>query len=443
MRPRSLFYLVVAVALGFGGARPGAAQPDPAEEVEIDWEQGTWTFGEVPASKPVARLTFAADWRPARAYSALIEEDPASMYGEMMPVLQESDLSFVNVETTIGTKGHPIPKGGPNFQSSPEAVKGLTAVPFDVALLANNHTGDYGPAALQETIRRLRQAGLQTVGAGMSYEEASEPLILNEKGISIAVINCAEGEEGRSVSGGPGAYGLNVPAQKAQIQALRPLVDVIIVTFHGGRQYTPLPPPYVAEALRAFARAGADAVVAHHPHVPQGIEVVEGAPIVYSQGNFVFWQSEGYYRRVGYLVSLDVAEEGLVAMNITPYQQTRQGLRQLEEPHRSELMQDLKMLSGYLEDDQVDAVWNAYIDYAGSGADQLKQLAEGIEGGNKHSAELLRNLFFTSAHRELFVDRMDRIITGQMGTSEKWAQDVVQQWLERPVDELLDEVSPD
>ena len=66
----------------------------------------------------------------------------------------------------------------------------------------------------------------------------------------------------------------------------------MLVIFHGGREYAPCPPPYVVNALRRFARAGACAVVAHHPHVPQGIEIVEGVPIAYSQGNFVFRWAE-------------------------------------------------------------------------------------------------------------------------------------------------------
>jgi len=417
---------------------PEALFAQEEAQVVSDWERGEWTFGQRSAAEQsLTRITFAGDWRLEPPYTSMFMKNPEVAYGEMLPVLQESDVTLVNVETTVGTKGEPIPKGGPNFQADPEvAVKGLTAVPFDVALLANNHAADYGPASVQETVRRLQAAGLKTVDASMSYEEATEPLFLHRKGTSIAVINCAEGKEDRSVDGGPGVYGMNVPVQKAQIQALRPVVDVIIVAFHGGRQYLPSPPPYVVEAMRTFARAGADAVIAHHPHVPQGIEVVEGIPIVYGQGNFVFWQSQGYYRRIGYLVSLDVASTGLVSMDVTPYQQTQEGLIRLPDPHRSKLMQDLKKLSGYLENGRAEMLWNAYIDYMGAGTDQLMQLAEGVQEGDKHSAALLRNIFFTPAHRKLFIDRMDRIIAGKMGSSPDWAQQRVRQWQERPTSDL-------
>ena len=39
---------------------------------------------------------------------------------------------------------------------------------------------------------------------------------------------------------------------------------------------------------RACQRAGADLVIGHHPHVVQGIDWIEGMPVVYSLGNLVF-----------------------------------------------------------------------------------------------------------------------------------------------------------
>jgi poly-gamma-glutamate synthesis protein (capsule biosynthesis protein) len=49
--------------------------------------------------------------------------------------------------------------------------------------------------------------------------------------------------------------------------------------------------------LRALARRGADAVIAHHPHVPQGVEWMGNVPIVYSLGNFVFMQRQRWTDR--------------------------------------------------------------------------------------------------------------------------------------------------
>lgn len=420
---------------------PASAAAQPDQEVTVNWQEGRWIFSEAPQDAPKARLTFAGDWRPARVYKPLFEKDPTAAYGELLPVLRESDLRLVNVETTIGVRGAPIPKGGPNFQADPAFLKGLTAVPFEVALLANNHSADHGPPSIQETVQHLENVGLQTVGAGMSGEAAAQPLILNVKGTSVAVINCAEGEEGRSVRGGPGVNGMNVPAQVAQIRQLKDLVDLTVVVFHGGREHLPSPPPYVTYAMRSFARAGADAVIAHHPHVPQGIEVVNGAPIVYSQGNFIFWQTEDYYKQVGYLVHLDVSKGQVAEMSLTPYQQTPQGLVHLAEPHRLALMQDLKVLSDRLKQDGgVEALWNAFLDRVDAGTDQLKSVIQQVEKGNKKNGAYLHNLFFTPGHREMYIDGMKRFINGEMGTSPEWARQRLEQWLSRPASELPEAV---
>jgi len=44
----------------------------------------------------------------------------------------------------------------------------------------------------------------------------------------------------------------------------------VIAIGHCGLEYIPYPPPYVAAAFRSMIDAGADCVIGHHPHVPQG-----------------------------------------------------------------------------------------------------------------------------------------------------------------------------
>ena len=44
----------------------------------------------------------------------------------------------------------------------------------------------------------------------------------------------------------------------------------------------------VHKYIEAYADAGADIIMGHHPHEPQGIEIYRGKPIFYSLGNFSF-----------------------------------------------------------------------------------------------------------------------------------------------------------
>ena len=67
--------------------------------------------------------------------------------------------------------------------------------------------------------------------------------------------------------------------------------DRVIIVFHGGNEFNPLPSPAVTERYRMLCDMGADAVIACHTHCPQGYEYYDGKPIVYGMGNFLFRSS--------------------------------------------------------------------------------------------------------------------------------------------------------
>lgn len=89
-------------------------------------------------------------------------------------------------------------------------------------------------------------------------------------------------------------HGGAAPWQTQQAQAaiadLATQADVVVVQIHGGFDLQAAPSAFVRAAARAAVDAGADLVVAHHPHVLQGAEWYRGALIAYSLGNFLFDQ---------------------------------------------------------------------------------------------------------------------------------------------------------
>jgi hypothetical protein len=159
--------------------------------------------------------------------------------------------------------------------------------------LANNHAGDFGTDARATTERILDSLGLRTYG----------PLG------SIAVDTVSRGDSLTTVgllgfTTYPYAYDLlDIERSAVVVDSLDRLVDLLVVTFHGGAEGVRA--LHVAEAaeslgreprgdLRAWARAvidaGADAVVGHGPHVLRGIEFYRGRPIAYSLGNFLTYR---------------------------------------------------------------------------------------------------------------------------------------------------------
>src|SRR3970282_521498 len=80
----------------------------------------------------------------------------------------------------------------------------------------------------------------------------------------------------RRGDGGPGAASLDIPRISGQIHEVKRQGALAMVVVHAGREYLPVPAPHIRHAFRALAAAGADLIVGHHPHVPQGMELVDG-----------------------------------------------------------------------------------------------------------------------------------------------------------------------
>lgn len=398
--------------------------------MSIDWTRGVWHSS---GKEAILRVTVAGDWGVCQGYEETLLDRPEGIYGDLLPLLRQSDVNIVNVESVFGNQGQPIPKEGPNLWGDRLTVRSLAKAPFHLACLANNHSMDFGVQGLASTISLLHKSGIKSVGAGLTGPQAALPLIVTVKGVRIGIINCAEGEECRSRDGGPGAYGLVVPLLERQVAALKRRVDAVIVIFHGGREYAPLPPPYVVKALRRIAEAGADAVAAHHPHVPQGIEVHGEVPIAYSLGNFVFWQeSSRYYQRVGYLFHLDFAETCLAGFEISPYRLEPEALSLLKGEAKALFLRDLQEVSEPLSHpEEVSAAWDAFIDYHGGIEAHLRELASHIEAMSDdpvlYAAKILNKLE-TPAHQELIERGLRRIVDRTPAESPTWASKLVSRW---------------
>jgi capsule synthesis protein PGA_cap len=159
--------------------------------------------------------------------------------------------------------------------------------------LANNHANDYGPAGRASTERILDSLGFRLYGP--LGRIAIDTVRRGDSVVTVGLIGFATY---------PFAYDLLDIARSAEVvDSVRPLVDLLIVTFHGGAEgVRALRVPETAESLgreprgdlrrwaRAVIDAGADAVVGHGPHVLRGIEFYRGHPIVYSLGNFLTYR---------------------------------------------------------------------------------------------------------------------------------------------------------
>ena len=90
-------------------------------------------------------------------------------------MLRRADVAFGNLECAVSARGFPVPKEF-NFRGPPAALRPMARYAgFDVLNLANNHVGDYGTAALLDTVKNVRRFGMTAVGAGGSLASAAAP----------------------------------------------------------------------------------------------------------------------------------------------------------------------------------------------------------------------------------------------------------------------------
>ncbi|MCK5695741.1 MAG: CapA family protein [Desulfobacula sp.] len=401
----------------------------------FDWEKGCWAADTITehSKKATAKVCISGDWAPIRAFKEIMETRPESVYGDLMSILKSADLSIVNLESPLSDRGNEVFKSGAVFKGKQRHIKALTAVPFDVVTLANNHVFDYGLDAFKDTVDVLNHHHIQWTGAGMSFKDACTPLIVDINDTKIAIVNFSEGEDLTSAGEKPGVMGWNLSKIEDTIKSLRPKVDFIIVISHCGIEYIPFPPPYVATAFRQMAKAGADIVIGHHPHVPQGIQFYNNIPICYSLGNFVFYQQTDLcYRKLGYLVNLELTKNSLVSFELVPYEIHDQGLSLFKEPELQTFWRKLKEISLPLQDDKkLYETWHGFLHYYGINGffNEISMIMERIKADPQKGAAMFRNRLTTLQHYHHWKDFMTHLVEGTLEASPQWSRTLINEWL--------------
>lgn len=242
-------------------------------------------------------------------------------FKETVSMLESADIAFGNLECPISGRGEALAKKY-LFNAPPESVSGLVFAGFDLVSLANNHTLDYGPIALDDTLRILGENQIRV--SGISTNDApQQPLIFERKGLRIGFLAYADPET-------PYAYPKEFmtfetrPAKAEKeaiardIAALTPNADIIVVSYHWGIEYENAASPRQVELGQFTIDQGADIVAGHHPHVQQDAAWYKNGLIIYSMGNFVFDQWSRPATLQSRLYTVTVNKEGPVDANFRP-----------------------------------------------------------------------------------------------------------------------------
>jgi len=206
-------------------------------------------------------------------------------YEKVRDVFIGSDIVFGNLECPLTLEGIPVLKRRDLiFRAHPFNAEALKAGGFNVINLANNHIMDYGTQGLVSTLNVLKDAGIKSVGAGEDSTAARLPAYIKVKGIVAGFLGfSAFPAEGYfHFSNRPDVACADSSTIREEIKNAGEKCDVLIVSFHWGKEFDFYPSIQQRELAYLAIDSGADVVAGHHPHVLQGIEEYNGGGIFFS-----------------------------------------------------------------------------------------------------------------------------------------------------------------
>lgn len=268
----------------------------------------------VPVAGPanVVRFLAVGDVNLGReAGQRILRGDTLFPFSRVVETLTDYDVVFANLECTLSEQGGETQHPGNNliFTGPPAGAQSLRRGGVSVVSTANNHALDYGVRAHQETIRNLTEAGITFAGTAMDSADLYQPAVIGKNGIRILlfavtdVMNIEDPMWKRYVAEADTARLL--PA----IRRNRDDADFIIVSYHGGEEYSMRPSRRTEEFATAVIHGGADLVLGHHPHVPHGLREYDNTFVVHSLGNFVFYQPFAFWTQRSFAFSCVIEKD--------------------------------------------------------------------------------------------------------------------------------------
>lgn len=243
------------------------------------------------------KIAFVGDFFPG---GVLVYQDKICDE-KVVDVLNSADLRVATLECALGPgeiNGFSFDKEKmerPDWRNiiwAPDVcVKRLKELHIDVVTIANNHIFDLGEKGLQNTIRLLDENGIKHCGAGVTSDDAAKPAVVHLDGKSIAFIGYmpfwweaphppAESKAGINM--------LYIDKVEEDIKECKKQYDFVFVLPHWGVEHTHWPTYREKRFAERMLKAGADGIIASHPHMVQPLVRSNGKPVCYSLGNFIF-----------------------------------------------------------------------------------------------------------------------------------------------------------
>jgi poly-gamma-glutamate capsule biosynthesis protein CapA/YwtB (metallophosphatase superfamily) len=217
----------------------------------------------------------------------------------LRPWYQEADFGVLNFETPVtDNPTTPHEEKAYAFFTLPDSVAALTWLGVDYVSLGNNHVYDYLEQGLTDTLMHIDNNGIGHSGAGLNSTQAFTAYRTALSGSAYGLLSMT------SVSGSQHTQSYVADATKGGAADLRENADVIaaiqneqgagyipIVQYHTGKEYTYEPTDYVLRRMQLAADNNVPLLITHHPHVAQGVGLIDNTVAVLGLGNLAFDQA--------------------------------------------------------------------------------------------------------------------------------------------------------
>jgi len=280
-----------------------------------------------PEKEAGRTIVFAGDIILGGAINAFAAERGSAALLGQVPELREADLAIANLESVATAHGvRQAEKGGQvpfHFRARPETLQVLAAAGIDAVATANNHSGDYGPAALIEHRGLLEGLGIAYAGSGRTAAEACAPVYLDAgDGIRIAFFSAdatqpafGVGESAGTCHLGLGDIGAWEEQFTESLAMARRHAHATFVAIHWGDNFVSEPSEEKRALGRRLIELGADAILGTNAHQLQGLEAHGDGVIVHDAAHLLADFAQPVDTAI---FEFRVTEHGLTGVEVVP-----------------------------------------------------------------------------------------------------------------------------
>ena len=249
--------------------------------------------------------------------------DYSGVFRDIMPVLAGGDITAVNLEGNLNG-----PPYGSKYTSAPqEMVQALRNAGVDFVQTANSCAINNGPLGLTNTVRGIREAGMEPLGTYESAEEFRRTngfVLVEVQGIRIALVAFTKGLDGHGLSTVSedcvnllytdfvnGYQKINKDGITRVLRAAEAASpDITIALLHWGSTFNDNISSTQKEIAKLMKNEGVDAIIGSHPHRVQPLELDKnGFFTAWSIGD-LFNDTTDRYTKYSILLDLEITKDG-------------------------------------------------------------------------------------------------------------------------------------